>query len=65
MLRSIIEALSIFGIQTALWAVIPLSPDLTKWEITTAYLILFLISVMLLAAAETAFETLTGKKIPD
>ena len=65
MLRSIIEALSIFGIQTALWAVIPLSPDLSKAEWTMAYLILFLISVILLAGFETAYEELTGKEIPD
>ncbi len=64
MVRSVFEAIAIFAIQTSLWAVIPLSPDLSKWEWTMAYLVLFLISVVLLAGFETAYEEITGKEIP-
>ena len=64
-MRSAIEAGLIFLIQTVIWWQMPLSPGLTKFEITVCYLTLFCIAFAILAIAESLWEGITGKELPD
>lgn len=63
-MRNILETAAIFGIQSMLWALIPWDYEPSKLNITLCYLSLFAVAFAIVAIAEMAYESFTGKEIP-